>query len=927
MLEVKNLKKSYKSKRAGETQALKGINLKFGDTGLVFILGKSGCGKSTFLNLLGGLDNFDEGEIIINGKSSKDFTKADFDSYRNTYLGFVFQEFNIIESFSIAKNIGLALQLQHKKSDKEAIDEILKKVELDGFAERKPNELSGGQKQRVAIARALIKDPEIILADEPTGALDSATGKSVLNMLRALSKDKLVIIVSHDREFAEEYADRIVELKDGVVISDRTRVEGESNTDWKEQIVPITPDVIRIPKGKPLDEQTIRNINENLVNAKTDIFLMLGEEEQAEKAYPEVMEDVKAKGFVSSNTFVQTDESAIKSDKEAMKLIKSKLPFKDAFKIGASNFKAKKFRLFFTILLSVLSLCFFGFADIFASYNRAEMYAKSFYESDAYYMKIGKTAEYKNGGGIIGGFSGFYNTTIPFSEEDVSLIEQRFGDVLKCYNFNSYSLSANFYKASKDQLFQPSRYNGYIVARKNDDMVAYGRFPETFDEIMISDYMAKGYLDLSVTANTPYGAQEYVFENYDQLMGHVLTVDGRDLKIVGIYKTNFRYFYDKLSAYNEHDLNTDTPAQVLRGAYNSDVSMFYGKILVKDGFDELLKDSKTSYNAQLVVNIPSLQDSEYVYRGGMTVTVDQTGTLGKGEIIIPASYYKEIKYGYGENKTFEEIAEEFRSPQSFDCYVPIFSWESDPEKAGRVFGKEYTVVSVYDDGNLSSGGGIVMDPILRSNVVYAKDYSKVGAMNNYTIYMSREDFDELLDNIYTPDSMLVDARKSGGDLLSDITFLFDNDFSVEARNSSDLTLVDSLMGTFVKIFYIVAAVLAVFVILLLYNFMSTSVVNKKKEIGILRAIGARGVDVAKIFVVEALLIGAIVLAIVFPTVIILTDVLQNALLSAVAIKIISFKVRQVFTITGITLLILLISSIIPVARISSKKPIDAILNK
>lgn len=196
------------------------MSIKFPERGLVFILGKSGSGKSTLLNVLGGLDQVDKGEIIIKGKSSKDFSQSDFDSYRNTYLGFVFQEYNILNEFSVGENIALALQLQGKKASKEEITKILDEVDLKGFADRKPNELSGGQKQRIAIARALIKNPPIILADEPTGALDSRTGIQIFDTLKSLSQHKLVIVVSHDREFAEQYGDRVIELKDGKIISD-----------------------------------------------------------------------------------------------------------------------------------------------------------------------------------------------------------------------------------------------------------------------------------------------------------------------------------------------------------------------------------------------------------------------------------------------------------------------------------------------------------------------------------------------------------------------------------------------------------------------------------------------------------------------------------------------------------------------------------
>ncbi|HEY8435794.1 MAG TPA: ABC transporter ATP-binding protein, partial [Haloplasmataceae bacterium] len=224
MLELKHITKVYRPKKGVPVKALDNVSLKIQSKGMVFILGKSGSGKSTLLNIIGGLDRYDHGELIIKGKSSKDFTQSDFDSYRNTYVGFIFQEYNILEDFSVGANIGLALELQGKKATEEAINRILQQVDLEGYGHRKPNELSGGQKQRVAIARALVKEPEIILADEPTGNLDSETGKQVFDTLKKLSQEKLVIVVSHDREFAETYGDRIIELADGKIIRDIERV-------------------------------------------------------------------------------------------------------------------------------------------------------------------------------------------------------------------------------------------------------------------------------------------------------------------------------------------------------------------------------------------------------------------------------------------------------------------------------------------------------------------------------------------------------------------------------------------------------------------------------------------------------------------------------------------------------------------------------
>ncbi len=226
MFAIKNLEKVYYLKEAAPVNALKGISVDFGETGMIFILGKSGCGKSTLLNLMGGLDFPTNGEIIIDGKSSASFSKEDYDNYRNSYVGFVFQEYNLLPEFTVYENVGIALQLQGRKADKSLIDDMLAKVDLEFDEKRRPAELSGGQKQRVAIARALIKNPKIIFADEPTGALDSKTGNDILALLKSLSADRLVIVVSHDEEFAYRYGDRVIELSDGLIVKD-TAVNGE----------------------------------------------------------------------------------------------------------------------------------------------------------------------------------------------------------------------------------------------------------------------------------------------------------------------------------------------------------------------------------------------------------------------------------------------------------------------------------------------------------------------------------------------------------------------------------------------------------------------------------------------------------------------------------------------------------------------------
>ena len=221
MLELKNIVKDYET---GSTtvRALKGISISFRESEFVAILGQSGCGKTTLLNIIGGLDRYTSGDLIINGKSTKEFTDRDWDTYRNHSIGFVFQSYNLIPHQTVLSNVELALTLSGvspAERRKRAI-EVLEKVGLGDQLDKAPNQMSGGQMQRVAIARALVNDPDILLADEPTGALDSETSVQIMDLLKEISHDKLIIMVTHNPELAERYATRTVRLLDGTVIGD-----------------------------------------------------------------------------------------------------------------------------------------------------------------------------------------------------------------------------------------------------------------------------------------------------------------------------------------------------------------------------------------------------------------------------------------------------------------------------------------------------------------------------------------------------------------------------------------------------------------------------------------------------------------------------------------------------------------------------------
>lgn len=228
MLELKNIKKDYPG--GGETvQALKGISLQFRKSEFVSILGPSGCGKTTMLNIIGGLDQYTEGDLVINGKSTKDFKDRDWDAYRNHSVGFVFQSYNLIPHQTVLQNVELALTLSGvgKSERRSRAKKALEQVGLGSQLKKKPSEMSGGQMQRVAIARAIVNNPDIVLADEPTGALDTETSLQVMEILKEISKDRLVIMVTHNPNLAERYSTRIVRMLDGLITDDSAPLSEE----------------------------------------------------------------------------------------------------------------------------------------------------------------------------------------------------------------------------------------------------------------------------------------------------------------------------------------------------------------------------------------------------------------------------------------------------------------------------------------------------------------------------------------------------------------------------------------------------------------------------------------------------------------------------------------------------------------------------
>lgn len=359
MICVDNLSKVYKSKFKDSCTALDGVSFTLPESGFIFIVGKSGSGKTTLLSLLGGLDEISEGDIVVNEQSIKNFSHKDFVDYRNSTIGFIFQDFHLLDELTIEENIRLSLTLQNLEDDN-LIQKALCDVGLDGYAKRYPKELSGGEKQRVAIARALIKNPQILLADEPTGNLDSKTTAQILSLLKTLSEKKLVVIVSHNLADAREYADRIIELSQGKIINDLKRNPLYQNN------VKIEENSLFLPINRKLDEQEIALVNEAL-----------------------------KKGEISS--LVQIDEAFIESEKDTKtpivqthKIQTRHISLKNSLKLGMRFLKKDAVRVCIYSLIVACLIALLGLCELIATFNPSSIIQKELAQSNQHVLAVAK---------------------------------------------------------------------------------------------------------------------------------------------------------------------------------------------------------------------------------------------------------------------------------------------------------------------------------------------------------------------------------------------------------------------------------------------------------------------------------------------------------------------------------------------------------
>ena len=943
MLEVRDLKKVYRPKKGQPVRALDGVSLTFPDRGLVFVLGKSGSGKSTLLHVMGGLDTADSGEIIIKGKSSSDFSQGDFDSYRNTYVGFIFQEYNVLDEFTVAANIGLALELQGLKATDARVGELLQEVGLQGLGDRKPNELSGGQKQRVAIARALIKNPEIIMADEPTGALDSNTGRQVFDTLKELSKTRLVIVVSHDREFAEQFGDRVIELADGKVIGDitKTRIADDTQAD----VSVVNDKFIRIRRGKLLTEKDLAMINEYLKGKKTDTVIPI--EPKAEEETKKLLHAEDGAG--ASEVFVATTSDLIKHEKGELKLIKSRLPFKNALKMGASGLKHKRVRLAFSIILASLAFSFFGFADTVAAYDKNAVAYQSMKDVGVNYLYLTKM-EYDDK-------NSYPNR--PMSKADIASLSETYGVTFRpVYDGDRGNLDfRNNLNAQESVRIYPSEFGGATAITQDfldkSGFVLDGELPES-GEVVVTEWVFQSFKKFGYKSFDPVNMIQNIetIEKHGDLIGKTLEFGDRQVRVSGILDTELELApYADILGKDTDDIYADPDLTALYREFTLQTDGGYHQMLFipeEEETDYIFRNMDVNFDFSSEkgdFSCSSLFGFTEAAADWKFVREDAT-TLADDEIAISSSLLYD-RLGVEEEKTryFEEYAQANFSEELKD-YGIMASWEYGSRLMSEWYesaplgrsGREVEEMFLREFcGSLTlQMSGTVM---LANNMINVGETFRIGAFT-----LDREDkffdpfFPETFLNkinggaiysaVIAPNTASADALRgilrehyAAEERQEGVHYSLDNSVTRTLRDFNDL------IEILADVFLYVGIAFAVFAALLFTNFISTSVAFKRREIGILRAVGARSKDVFMIFFCESLIVALIdfVLATVLTAV--LVPLASNMIRSGLNLTLLIFGVRQAGLILGLSLLVAFVASFFPVRRIARKKPIDAIRDK
>ena len=755
MLELVNIKKVYKA-GSGTVTALKNINLKFEKNEFVSILGPSGCGKTTLLNIIGGLDSYTEGDLIINGTSTKEYKDKDWDAYRNRSIGFVFQSYNLIPHLTVLGNVELALTLcgLSPKERREASLKALDRVGLSEQINKRPNQLSGGQMQRVAIARALVNNPDIILADEPTGALDSETSNQVMELLKEVSNERLVIMVTHNDSLADKYSSRIIRLLDGEIISSENRIDTNKNSLSSE-------------KKKAKSKQTNQTA-ENSVKSQNDNSADIADGKIDDGA-------VKKKNF--KRLFKRKNNES-----------RTSMSFFTAIALSLKNLLTKKGRTFMTGFAGSIGII--GIALVLSLSNGLSQYinniqteslsqspiqiTKSAYKLDEIMaMQNGLEVEleaYPDNSDRIYPYEPMSDQFIKeniITQEYIDYINKIDSSLLLAINY-SYGVSMNI----------STKHNGTVSVMNTADT--------GFQEMLNNDEFIESHYDLIAGEKFPssYNEISLVVDKYNRLSTQALKAlnigfeDGQEsVSFESLLGKEFRLLLNDV--YYQNDNGIFTVTDDLNSAYEKGVPLKIVSII------RVKESSDTSFLNQGLVYTSAL--TEYVLEEN-----------GKSQIVQEQLKEENKTIDVTTGKTFTLKVGEFEKP---------ITDEEELEEALQTQLRKLGAISVPS-----------------SVSIYPSDFD---SKNEIIAYLDKwnEGKSEEEQIIYTDMSGII------------------------------FTVMDEMVDTVSVVLVAFSAISLVVSSIMIGIITYVSVIERTKEIGVLRSLGARKKDVSRVFKAETLIIG------------------------------------------------------------------------
>lgn len=701
MIIVKNLTKVYKSKKAKICVALNNVSFSLPSKGLVFVVGKSGSGKSTMLNLLGGLDSLTSGEINVFGNQLNEYSESELYSFRSNIVGFVFQDFHLLDDLTVADNVRLSLKLM-AEDDNERVEKALESVELLEYKDRYPRELSGGQQQRVAIARALVKNPDVIFADEPTGNLDSNTTEQIIKLIKEISKEKLVVVVSHNLFDAYEYADRIIELSEGRIINDLVINEKYENA------VEVKDNKVIIPMLKRFKQDELDSL---LSICKRDEILKIEQ---------------------SNNKFKQKEQKEEPLQTKVPQKKTKGLSFFNSVKFSAMFGKRRIIGFLLSAIFASILICVLSLAQSIANFDAKSMAMDSMTEGSVYAVRKDLDT-----------LSGQVHARV-ITDEDFAKIKQASPD-------------AKLYKLYMSGLY----INGYTIGYQKVPTITQSglHIVETSGTLETNEEYAKKLLRLdnldiyrgSVEQNTggiyitDFVADSFIFygkaENYDEILGQQFEGSNDywpDGYVNGIINTSYKEKYkgviDQINSMTKESPLTEEIISFLDYVNQAlAISYYFG-----DNYKEIsstnIYEGNYVYTRNFFVNgVDASSTISYISCGSYFDCV-----LGDNEVFMDVEAYNKIfgtEYTYGNCDTFVPHAISFLS-SDFNNEV--------------VYSKQMTVAGI---GKCKGGNMLLAD-----NVFY--EY-KEKMFHCYGVYADGEDvsgfINYTMDNGYSNISLKMSA--------------------------------------------------------------------------------------------------------------------------------------------------------------------------